>query len=67
MATQMTYHVDVRRHHDGTFHNITRQQSMTDATQTAAMLNIVDRAGGEYLVREYTGRPDGCHYSERQS
>ena len=66
MATQMTYHVDVRRHHDGTFHNITRQQSMADATQTAAMLNILDDKG-EYFVREHIGRTNGYHYSERQS
>lgn len=68
MATQtQTYHVDVRRHVDGTFHNITRKQTAEDARQTAAMLNIFDRDGGTYFVREYAGRPDGCHCPERQS
>lgn len=67
MATKtQTYHVDVRRHHDGTIHNITRAQSIEDATHTAAMLNILDDRG-KYFVREYTGRPDGCHCPERQS
>ena len=65
METQ-TYHVDVRRHADGAIHNITRQQSVADATQTAAMLNILDDKG-TYFVREYIGRTDGCHCPERQS